>query len=101
MANGNGKASILDIVHRVGIWGFAISIGIYMLNIGQWVGAADEKFKDAQTVEEKQDALILQVNTVAILQGVQTTAIQDNKDAIETSRREILEAIKEVNEAND
>ena len=94
----NGKPSVLDIVHRVGIWGFAISIGIYMLNIGQWVGAADEKFKDAQTVEEKQDALIIPVNTVAILQGVQIIAIQANKEAIETSRREILEAIKEAND---
>ena len=88
---------MLDIVHRVGIWGFAITLGVYVLNIGQWVGAADEKFKDAQTVEEKQDALIIQVNTVAILQGVQTVAIQDNKTAIETSRREILDAIKEAN----
>ena len=93
----NGKPSMLDIVHRVGIWGFAITLGVYVLNIGQWVGAADEKFKDAQTVEEKQDALIIQVNTVAILQGVQTVAIQDNKTAIETSRREILDAIKEAN----
>ena len=87
---------MLDIVHRVGIWGFAITLGVYVLNIGQWVGAADEKFKDAQTVEEKQDALIIQVNTVAILQGVQTVAIQDNKTAIETSRREILAAIKDA-----
>lgn len=94
----NGKPSMLDIVHRVGIWGFAISIGIYLLNIGSWVGAADEKFKDAETVEEKQDALILQVNTVAVLQATQTTAIEANKTAIETSRREILEAIKEAND---
>jgi len=94
----NGKPTVLDIVHRVGIWGFAITLGVYVLNIGQWVGAADEKFKDAQTVEEKQDALIIQVNTVAILQGVQTVAIQDNKTAIETSRREILNAIKEAND---
>jgi len=98
MANGNGKSSPLDIIHRVGIWGGMITLFIYMLNIGQWVGAADEKFKDAQTVEEKQDALILQVNTVAILQGVQTTAIQENKDAIETSKQEILEAIREAND---
>ena len=94
----NGKPTVLDIIHRVGIWGFAITLGVYVLNIGQWVGAADEKFKDAQTVEEKQDALIIQVNTVAILQGVQTVAIQDNKTAIETSRREILDAIKEAND---
>jgi len=98
MANGNGKASVLDITHRIGIWGGMIAMFIYVLNIGQWVGAADEKFKDAETVEEKQDALILQVNTVAVLQATQTTAIEANKTAIETSRKEILEAIKEANE---
>ncbi len=98
MANGNGKASTLDILHRVGIWGGMITLFIYVLNIGQWVGAADEKFKDAETVEEKQDALILQVNTVAVLQATQTTAIEANKTAIETSRREILEAIKEASD---
>ncbi len=92
----NGKPSVLDIVHRVGIWGFAISMGIYMLNVGQWVGAANEKFEDAQTVEEKQDVLILQVNTIATVQTAQTTAIADNKTAIETSRREILAAIKDA-----
>ena len=94
----NGKPSLLDIIHRVGIWTFGIGILIYALNIGQWVGAADEKFKDAETVEEKQDALILQVNTIATLQTAQTVAITDNKAAIETSRREILEAIKEAND---
>lgn len=87
---------MLDVVHRVGIWGFAISMGIYMLNIGQWVGAADEKFKDAETVETTQKALLLQVNTIATVQGVQTIAIADNKTAIETSRREILEAIEKA-----
>ncbi len=91
----NGKPSVLDIVHRVGIWGFAISMGIYMLNVGQWVGAADEKFKDAETVETTQRALLLQVNTIATVQTAQTTAIKYNKDAIEDSRREILEAIRE------
>ena len=94
MANANGKPSTLDVVHRVGIWGFAIGIAVYMLDIGQWVGAADEKFKDAETVETTQKALLLQVNTIATVQGVQTTAIADNKTAIETSRREILDAIK-------
>lgn len=94
----NGPQTKSDIAHRIGIWVSVLVIGGYVLNLGQWVGAADEKFKDAQTVEEKQDALILQVNTVAILQGVQTTAIQDNKDAIETSKQEILEAIREAND---
>jgi len=94
----NGSQTKGDIVHRIGIWGGMIGMFIYVLNIGQWVGAADEKFKDAETVEEKQDALILQVNTVAVLQATQTTAIEANKTAIETSRREILDAIKEASD---
>ncbi len=91
MANGQTK---VDIAHRIGIWISVIVIAGYVLNIGTFIGAAEEKFKDAQTVEEKQDVLILQVNTIATVQGVQTLAIADNKTAIETSRREILDAIK-------
>ena len=95
MANGQTK---VDIAHRIGIWISVIVIAGYVLNIGTFIGAAEEKFKDAQTVEEKQDVLILQVNTIATVQGVQTIAIADNKTAIETSRREILDAIKEAND---
>lgn len=73
-----------------------IGIGMYMLNIGAWVGAADEKFKDAQTVEEKQDQLILDVNTIQVTQATQTKAIEANTAAIEDSKDEILEAIKEM-----
>lgn len=82
-----------DLAHRIGIWISVIVIAGYVLSIGTFIGAAEEKFKDAETVETTQKALLLQVNTIAIVQGVQTIAIQDNKGAIETSRREILAAI--------
>lgn len=95
MANGQTK---VDIAHRIGIWISVLVIAGYVLNIGTFIGAAEERFKDAETVEEKQDVLILQVNTIAIVQGVQTIAIQDNKAAIETSRTEILKAIKEASD---
>lgn len=91
----NGSQTKADIAHRLGIWLSVIVIGGYVLNLGQWVGAADEKFDDAETVETTQRALLIQVNTIATIQGTQTTAIRDNKDAIETSRQEILKAIRE------
>jgi hypothetical protein len=69
-----------------------------LFTVGSWVGAADEKFEDAATVETTQRALLLQVNTVATRQEALTTAVADNKKAIETSKNEILDAIKEANE---
>ena len=90
------KQAPRDIAHRLGIWSGMIALAIYVMNIGVWVGAADEKFVDAQSVEEKQDKLILDVNTIQTTQNAQTKAIEDNKQAIETSRKEILDAIKEL-----
>lgn len=94
----NGSQTKVDIAHRLGIWISVIVLGGYVLNLGQWVGAADEKFSDAETVEATQQVLLIQVNTIATIQGTQTTAIRDNKDAIETSRREILDAIAAADE---
>ena len=97
MPDTNGKQTGVDIVHRLGIWLVVFGLGAYMMDIGAWVGAADEKFKDAQTVEEKQDALILDVNTIKLTQVTQTKAIEANATAIEESKDEILDAIKEAN----
>jgi len=91
----NGRAAI---VNRIGTWIAILGIAAYVFNMGQWVGAADEKFEDAQSVEEKQDKIILDVNTIKVTQTAQTTAIADNKTAIETSRREILNAIERLKE---
>ncbi len=96
MPDTNGNQKPVDIVHRVGIWGAVVVLGVYLMNIGAWVGAADEKFKDAQTVEEKQDQLIRDVVTIQVTQGIQTKAIEANTKAIESSKQEILAAIKEV-----
>ena len=51
MANGNGQMNALE---RAGSWATLVGMGLYVLYIGQWVGAADEKFKDAETVEQTQ-----------------------------------------------
>lgn len=85
-----------DIANRIGVWVSMLAIGLYVINIGAWVGAADEKFASAKTVEEKQDKLIVDVATIQTTQGTQTKAIEDNKKAIEESRKEILAAIKEL-----
>ena len=95
MANGQTR---VDIAHRLGIWISVLVIGGYVLNLGHWAGAVEEQLKDAETVEETQKALLIQVATIAAVQSTQTTAIADNKAAIEASRREILEAIREAND---
>lgn len=85
-----------DIVHRIGSWVAICAIGAYVLNIGAWVGAADEKFNDAETVETKQEEMIVQQTVMATKQQAIEKAIDANKAAIEQSRKEILAAIKEV-----
>ncbi|KKL99301.1 hypothetical protein LCGC14_1815830 [marine sediment metagenome] len=95
MANGQTR---VDIAHRLGIWISVLVIGGYVLNLGHWAGAVEEQLKDAETVEETQKALLIQVATIAAVQLTQTVAITDNKDAIEASRRDILNAIKEAND---
>jgi len=89
MPNGNGKQTWSDIAHRIGIWGAVLTIGFKVFAMGSWVGAADEKFKDAATVEETQKDLLLQVNTIATKQEAMEKTLEDNK-------REILDAIKEL-----
>ena len=43
MPDTNGNQKPADIAHRVGIWVAVAGLWLYMLNIGSWVGAADEK----------------------------------------------------------
>ena len=92
----NGQQTKVDIAHRIGIWVSVVGLAAYLFNIGSWVGAADEKFNDAETVEEKQEQLILDVNTLAVEQKYTKEAVEANKEAIEESRKEILAAIKEA-----
>lgn len=93
----NGQTKVAaEWAHRVGIWVSVIGMGLYVFNMGQWVGAADEKFEDAATVETTQRTLLLQVNTIATKQEAQDKAIAENKKAIEDSKKEILKAIEDL-----
>lgn len=97
MPNANGKQTWADIAHRIGIWSVVVLMAVKLFSVGAWVGAADEKFKDAASVEVTQKQLVLEVNTLTIEQKHTTVAVQANKTAIEESRAEILAAIKEAN----
>jgi hypothetical protein len=98
MANGNGKQSPGDLAHRIGIWVAVIAIAAKLFSVGAWVGAADEKFEDHDAVEEKQDEIILDLNTIQNTVAAQTRAIAENKEAIEESKEEVLAAIEALNE---
>ena len=98
MPDSNGKQKWSDVAHRIGIWGAVVVIAAKLFTMGTWVGAAQEKFEDAETVEETQKALLLKVNTVATRQEAIVTAIQGNTKAIETSKKEVLDAIAALKE---
>ncbi len=66
------------------------------MDMGRWVGAADEKFDESESVEIKQEQLILDVNTLTVEQKHIKTTVDANKKAIEDSKKEILAAIKEA-----
>ena len=57
--NGNGA-----VINRVMQWLALAGLLVYVLNIGSWVGAADEKFKDAATVEQKQEQIKTDVTII-------------------------------------
>lgn len=82
-----------DIANRVGLWVAVVGMGVYVMNIGAWVGAADEKFADAQTVEEKQDAMLLQQNTMATKQEVIEEQLDKMEEQMDEDKKEILAAI--------
>jgi hypothetical protein len=84
--------------NRVAVWAAIIPMGLYVLNMGQWVGAADEKLKDAQTVEITQRAILLQQATLAAGQENLKESVEELKKQAKEDKKEILQAIKEASE---
>lgn len=89
--NGHGA-----IVNRLLQWGAIAGVLVYAMNVGQWVGAADEKFKNAEAVAEKQDTMVERVATLSAQQTATQRAVESNTSAIKESERKILEAIREA-----
>jgi uncharacterized membrane protein (DUF106 family) len=89
-----------DLAHRIGIWGFAVAMGLYLLNIGQWVGAADEKLRDAETVEEKQQTIIETQTTIKTKQEAIVKQLDEIEEQMKEDKKEILAAIRDL-EKND
>lgn len=86
----------MDIAHRVGVWAGMAGLFIYVMNIGQWVGAADEKFKDAETVEQKQETILEQQVTIKTKQEAIVKQLDEIEKQMKEDKKEILSAIREL-----
>ena len=73
--NGNGA-----VINRVMQWLSIIGIAAYVFYIGSWVGAADEKFEDAATVEQKQEQIKTDVTIILTEQAHIKEDLNDIKD---------------------
>lgn len=100
MSNGtNGDKAAL--ANRVTTWVAIVGMGMYVMNMGQWVGAADEKLEDAATVEVTQKAILLQQATMIAEQAHMKEAVEDIKEQAEKDKNEILDAIKDAHEDDE
>lgn len=86
MTHGNGNGAALN---RVASWGSIVAMALYVLYIGQWVGAADEKFKDAESVEQTQKQI--KERLIRVEEG-----IEDLEESAAREHDAILDAIKEL-----
>lgn len=73
-----------------------VGLFIYVMNIGQWVGAADEKFKDAETVEQKQEQILETQTTMKTKQEAIVDKLDEIEEQMKEDKKEILEAIREL-----
>lgn len=88
------KQSMTDLAHRIGVWAGMIGLMVYVMNIGTWVGAADEKFKDAESVEQTQQQI---KERLARLEE----QVEDNDERSADRDKLILEAISRLEDKID
>ena len=50
---GNRDDSMGSIANRIATWAGIALLGVYVLNMGQWVGAAEEKLEAAEKVQQQ------------------------------------------------
>lgn len=89
--NGNGLGTILN---RVGMWSTLVGLAIYVLNMGMWVGAADEKFESAEQVEKQVDEVKERLTKLE-------TAVELNTKTAEKNTEAILKAIEKLESKTD
>lgn len=92
----NTNAEKVSVANRLTTWAAIVGMGLYVMNMGQWVGAADEKLEGAAKVEATQQAMLLQQATMVAEQAHQKDALEDIKEQAEKDKEEILNAIKEA-----
>lgn len=90
MANANGNGNVA-LANRIGTWASLVALGMYVMYIGQWVGAADEKFKDHDTVEETQQQIKERLTRLE-------ERVVNEADKSQSRDEQILNAIKRLEE---
>lgn len=78
-----------SIAHRVAIWAAIVPLSIYVLNMGMWVGAADEKFENANKVARTQEDIKRRLTTLE-------TEVKANSKASEKQTEAIIKAIEKL-----
>jgi 2-methylisocitrate lyase-like PEP mutase family enzyme len=87
----NGYAPVAN---RVASWVAIIAIGIYVMDMGKWVGAADEKLADAEKVEEQVDAIMQRITAVEVVVAAQTETMKENKEDILRAINDLKDEIR-------
>lgn len=89
MTHGNG---VMHPMERIGSWATLVGMGLYVMYIGQWVGAADEKFDNAQKTEETQEQIKERLTRLE-----EQVESNDEKSAVRDEQ--ILKAIERLEKA--
>lgn len=97
MANGDGNGSWGAIANRLGTWAVLIGLAIYVYDIGTWVGAADERFSDARTVEATQKQISEKVTRLEANQK----NIQEDVTEVRKGQKELEKSQAETNRKLD
>ena len=93
MSNGHGNG--VAMANRITTWVAIAAMGVYVLNMGQWVGAADEKLADAEAVEVQVDAVKDRLTKVEVnLDNLEKT-VEKGDEAILKALAELKQDVKD------
>jgi len=83
------EEDVMALANRLGVWVAMAALFVYVLNIGQWVGAADNKLEKAEEVEKTQQSIKERLTRLE-----ETVQANDDKSAVRD--QEILKAIERL-----